>query len=296
MSKRNVLIQLDTDGQPSVFDAVVAIDAGVDLLLTRSNVDPRNVREMVFGAIFTRGPDDLRHTAIFVGGSDVAAGETVVAAIRKAFFGPLRVSIMVDSNGANTTAAAAVLAAAGHRPLSGSRALVLGGTGPVGQRVARLLVREGAKVFVASRNLARAQHVVEAIRGIVSAADLEAVEVANSQQASEALMGIEIVVAAGAAGVQLLSAEARKGCPTLKVAIDLNAVPPAGLEGIEPTDHGKMRDGAACYGAVGVGRTKMKIHKRAVQSLFEANNLVLDAEEIFAIGRQLTPAPAAQNP
>src|SRR4051794_21193361 len=110
-TRPSILLQLDTDPQPSVFDAVVAIDAGVDHLLRHGGVRPEAVRELVYGALFTRGPADLNRTAIFVGGSDVAAGEAVLEAVKKTFFGPFRVSVLFDPNGANTTAAAAVLAA-----------------------------------------------------------------------------------------------------------------------------------------------------------------------------------------
>ena len=134
-----ILVQLDTDPQPSVFDGVVAVDAGVDHLFRHGGVTAEQVRDLVYGAMFTRGVDDLRYTAIFVGGADVAAGETLLAAVQEAFFGPMRVSVMLDSNGANTTAAAAVLMAARHCSLAGAQATVLAATGPVGSRVVRLL-------------------------------------------------------------------------------------------------------------------------------------------------------------
>src|ERR1700730_11202759 len=107
MSKRKILIQLDSDPQPSAFDRVVAIDAGADELFSYGSVRPEQVRDLVHGAIFTRGPKDLKHTAIFIGGSDVASGEKLLAEVRKHMlpkFG-LRVSVLLDANGANTTAA-----------------------------------------------------------------------------------------------------------------------------------------------------------------------------------------------
>ena len=134
-NKRTVLLQLDADPQPSVFDAVVAVDAGVDVLLRHGNVRPESVRDLVYGAIFTRGVEDLHRTAIFVGGSDMAAAEAIVEAVRQTFLGPMRVSVMIDANGANTTAAAAVLAARSYVSLERTTALVLASTGPVGQRV-----------------------------------------------------------------------------------------------------------------------------------------------------------------
>src|SRR5947207_5452620 len=156
MSKPKILIQLDPDSHPSAFDAVVAIDSGVDQLLQYGGVEPGEVRGLVHGAIFTRGPQDLASTAIFIGGSDVAAGEELLAQVTAAFFGPMRVSVLLDPSGANTTAAAAVLAAARHVELQGATAVVLAGTGPVGQRAARLLASGGAQVRVVSRSLDRA--------------------------------------------------------------------------------------------------------------------------------------------
>src|SRR6516164_1396740 len=78
MDKRTILVQLDSDPQPSVFDRVVAIDAGADEVFSYGSVKPEQVQGLVHGAIFTRGPKDLRHTAFFIGGSDVAAGERLL--------------------------------------------------------------------------------------------------------------------------------------------------------------------------------------------------------------------------
>jgi hypothetical protein len=69
------------------------------------------------------------------------------------------------------------------------------------------------------------------------------------------------------------------------VAIDLNAVPPFGIGGVKAADKAKDREGQICYGAIGVGGTKMKIHKAALRTLFEGNDFVLDAEEIFNIAQ-----------
>src|ERR1700680_2493127 len=125
MEKRKILIQLDSDAHASVFDRVVGIDAGADEIFSYAGVKPADVQGLVHGAIFTRGPKDLKSTAIFVGGSDVGAGEKLMAEALKHMlpnFG-LRVSIMLDANGANTTAAAAVRAAARHLDLKNAPAL-----------------------------------------------------------------------------------------------------------------------------------------------------------------------------
>jgi hypothetical protein len=287
MSQPKILIQLDSDPQASTFDGVVAVDAGVEHLFRHQAVGPDAVQDLVYGAMFTRGVEDLRNTAVFVGGSNVAAGEALLKKVRECFFGPMRVSVMLDANGANTTAAAAVLAAARHVDLKNAKALVLAATGPVGSRAVRLLAREGASVRVASRGLARAEATCVSIREAVDGATLTAVATDTPESLRAAVADVNVVIAAGAAGVELLSDEDRRSCATLVTAIDLNAVPPVGLAGIEVTDKAVVRDGVACYGAIGVGGTKMKIHKAAIRRLFESNDLVLDAEEIFEIGREL---------
>jgi hypothetical protein len=289
MSRPTILVQLDTDPQPSVFDAVVAIDAGAEHLLRHGGVTPEAVTGLVHGALFTRGPGDLHRTAIFLGGSDVAAAEALLVAVRRAFFGPFRVSVLLDPNGSNTTAAAAVLAAIAGAggSLAGRRVAVLGGTGPVGQRVARLCAREGAMVALASRSVAKAQAAAEAVAK-ATGASVWAFSGGNEGDLLAGLAGAEVVVAAGAAGAQLLPLSVRKRLPDLKAVIDLNAVPPLGIEGVEATDRDTARDGVRAWGALGVGGTKMKIHKAAIRRLFEANDAVLDAEECLAIGRELT--------
>jgi methylenetetrahydrofolate/methylenetetrahydromethanopterin dehydrogenase (NADP+) len=283
---QKILLQLDPDNQPSVFDSVVAVDAGVDHLFRHGAVEPSQVRDLVYGCIFTRGGEDLKNTAIFVGGTQVGPAEDLFAQVKKTFFDPMRVSVMFDANGCNTTAAAAVIAASRHCEIKGATALVLGGTGPVGQRVARLLACAGAAVRVGSRQRDKSQAVCEALQKHHPSGQFTPVVAKSNGELEAALEGVSIVIAAGAPGVQLLSAEQRQKQVSLKVAIDLNAVPPLGLEGIDVTDKAKERDGVFCYGALGVGGTKMKIHRAALKKLFTDNKLILDAEEIFALGQE----------
>lgn len=287
MSRRQILVQLDTDPQPSVFDSVVATDAGAEQLFRHGGITAENVVPLVHGAMFTRGPDELRATALFIGGSDVAAADAVFEQVRRTFFGPLRCSIMLDPNGANTTAAAAVLAARKHLPLAGARVAVLAATGPVGQRVVRLLAREQADVVAVSRSFDRAKEVARRVAQRVPEARITPRAAGNGVQVAPLLADVQVVIAAGAAGVELLPQTVWTGCQSLKVAIDVNAVPPAGIGGVDVQDRGKERGGVACYGALGVGGTKMKIHKAGVRSLFEANDRVLDAEELLEIGKTL---------
>ena len=287
--KRKILIQLDTDSIPSVFDRVVAVDAGAEELFSYGGVTPADLRGIVHGAIFTRGPQDLHATAIFIGGSDVAAGEALLAEARKHFFGKLRVSILLDSNGANTTAAAAVLCAAKHVELSTARALVLGGTGPVGQRVARMLLRRGTRVRLGSRSLEKGRAAVARIlaRPGSGSVEVEAVATGGAGDLGRSLEGVSLVIAAGGSGVALLPAASRRAAGGLKALVDLNAVAPAGIEGVGMMDNAVPLDGAAALGAIAVGGFKMKIHKAAVASLFESGDRVLDAEEILDLGTAL---------
>jgi len=283
MSKPKILVQLDPDPQPSVFDAVVAVDSDVDHLLQHHSVLPEQVMGLVHGAMFTRGPKDLHNTAVFIGGSNVEAGEAILTKTTESFFGPIRVSVMLDASGANTTAAAAVVAAGRHLDLSATRSLVLAATGPVGQRVSRLLAAAGGYVKIASRSLERAQKLVENLSESVAGAKLHAVETQTPADLSDALAGVDLVIAAGAAGIELLPTNARKKSE-LKVAIDLNAVPPVGIAGIDVMDKAKEDSGQICYGAIGVGGTKMRIHKAAIHRIFETNDCVLDIDEIYQIG------------
>ncbi|MCO8123247.1 NADP-dependent methylenetetrahydromethanopterin/methylenetetrahydrofolate dehydrogenase [Stieleria sp. TO1_6] len=290
MPKR-ILFQFDCDSQPSSFDAVVAIDSGVDHLIPYADVQATLIEPLVHGAMFTRGGDDLKDTAIFLGGSDVAEAENLLRCVTDAFFGPVRVSVMMDANGCNTTAAAAVVSAARHLDLAGAHAVVLGGTGPVGQRVARLLIGDGATVTLTSRSLSRAEKVCARIReqfGESANAELIAAELDSPDDVAKLLTRANLVIACGAAGVQLASESDLAAVPDLAVAIDLNAIPPSGLGGVAVMDKAQpIVEGsrAVGYGAIGVGGLKMKTHRAAIQSLFESNDKVLDIDEIYSLAK-----------
>lgn len=288
MPKR-ILIQLDCDLQPSTFDAIVALDAGVDVLLRHGGVTPESAVGLVHGAMFTRAVADLSCTAIFVGGSDVSAAEAVAASVRGTFFGPLQVGVLVDPSGANTTAAAAVVSACRHLPPGAkAEAVVLGGTGPVGQRVARLLARRGLRVTIASRSRDRAASAAASIREQVPGAMVHGIESHGTASVGSPLAGVlesaDVVIAAGAAKSTVLDEAGRARLSNARVLIDLNAVPPAGIHGIVVSDKGRVDGKAFCYGALGVGGTKMAIHRAAVEKVFQDPKAHIDAEECLALG------------
>jgi methylenetetrahydrofolate/methylenetetrahydromethanopterin dehydrogenase (NADP+) len=284
---KNLLIHLDTDPLPSTFDRVVAFDGGADEVLSYGGITVDNVEPLVHGAMFTRSPSDLKQTAIFVGGSNVAAGEAVYEKINRTFFGPFSVSVMMDSNGSNTTAAATVQCAMKHLDLSKVIAVVLAGTGPVGFRVAQLLLRNGANVLLASRSMERSQAACDRLATMFESPRLIPCETTTEAGFDAALQDVQLVVAAGAAGAQLISADRLNAISSLKLAIDLNAVAPAGIEGVDVTDKATDRNGVLTYGALGVGGTKMRIHRAAILRLFETNKRRFDTETIFKLGLHL---------
>jgi NAD(P)-dependent dehydrogenase (short-subunit alcohol dehydrogenase family) len=170
-----------------------------------------------------------------------------------------------------------------RQSLNNATVLVLGGTGPVGQRVAYLAAQLGAaEVRIASRQLARAQETAERLRARLPSAWIVAGETASEDGLRQAVQGCQVIIGSGAAGVRILPRTVWLGQPQLRILVDLNAVPPSGIEGVEPTDNGVERDGVLCFGALAVGNLKMKIHKAAIARLFERNDLLLDIEELFA--------------
>jgi hypothetical protein len=238
--------------------------------------------------MFTRGPQDLHSTAVFVGGSDVEQGRCVAEAARQACFDPFRVSIAHDSNGCNSTAAAAVLSASKHVDFSKVDALVLAGTGAVGQTVAKLVVGLGGTVYLSSRQKSRSMDCCRKLVELGCSADkLHAIGTDEPEAFASLLDSFGVVFGCGAAGVELLSAKQLEQATKLEVAVDLNAVPPAGIAGIEVTDNAMERGNRTDYGALGVGGLKMKIHKASIRELFQANHHFIDATRMMDIGHSI---------
>ena len=283
---KKLLYQFDTDALPSVFDNVVGFDGGADHIIPYGGIGADNVGALVDGAIFTRSPKDKKNTAIFVGGGTLSQGEAVLTAIRHKFFGKFRVSVMFDCNGCNTTAAAAVAWLAHGRDLTGKRAVVLAGSGPVGQRAALLLAREGATVALTGRKRAVVQAACDAIKAR-SRVEVEGIEAPTNTERGTAVQGAHIVLATGASGVKLLDAEQWQQNPTLELIADANASPPAGIEGVGLSDRGTSSHGKNVYGALGFGALKLALHRACIARLFEQNDLFLDAEEIYAVAKTM---------
>jgi hypothetical protein len=282
---KKILLQLDTDPQPSVFDAVTAYDGGADILLQHGSVTPETAVPLVHGVMFTRGGDALKNSAVFVGGSDVSAGEAVLDAVKGAFFGPLRNSAMLDSNGCNTTAAAAVAKLAGAVDVKGKKVVVLAGTGPVGLRSALFFAGEGANVTLTSRKMDRAKDACALLKEKFGV-EAEPAESGDDASVRKVLEGAVVVLSTGAAGKMLLPESVWKGHETLKALGDLNAVPPSGIENIKPHWDGKDIDGQLVFGPIAIGGLKMKVQRSCIARLFESNELVLDAAEVYQVVKE----------
>jgi methylenetetrahydrofolate/methylenetetrahydromethanopterin dehydrogenase (NADP+) len=287
---KKILLQLDTEEHPSPFDAIVAHDADVDVLLSHGNVKPQDARALAQDAFFTRGPDDLNNTAIWVGGKQVGAGEEVFAEVQKAFFGPFKVSVMLDSNGCNTTAATTIARIAKSYDLKGKRAVVIG-LGSVGLRSAVLLQKEGCEVVVAPLppDLFGDDREYRRPRGLDAAEKLEldTREPKDRAELEATLDDAQVVLSAGPAGVEVLREDFWSQHPSLELLADYNAAEPLGLQGTEANDDMADYDGKLVLGALAIGGPKMKVHKTCIRRMFESNDKVFDTDTVYEVAKEL---------
>lgn len=285
---KKILIQLDTDPHPSPFDAIAAYDAGVDVVLDFGQVRAEDLDDVVQGAIFPRGPDGLANTAFWVGGSNVRDGEAVFGAARKLFFDPFSPSIMLDSDGSNTTAAAGVALVRGAVELKKERAAVIG-VGPVGLRTAELLRREGAEVTMLTfpPDVFEGEYRRASGISVAQEAGFKIVEPGSSDELDGALAGHVAVFAAGPAGTQILRRSGWAQVEGLQALVDYSAAEPVGVEGVERDHELEEEDGVKKLGALAVGGPKMKLQKRCVQEMFETKGTVLDLMGVYDIALEV---------
>lgn len=283
---KKLLIQLDTHQPASTFDAVVAYDGGIDNLISREGVTPENCLSLIEGAIYTRAPKDKKNTALFIGGSDLNQGEALLDKVQEIFFSPFTVSVMLDSNGCNTTAAAAVALVDQAVSVENKTACVLAGTGPVGQRIAVMLAMAGAKVKLSSRTMERAEQACARIQKrfnvMVQPCTLE-----DDTARERVLADTDLVFATGKRGICLLAEEAWRNHPKIQALADVNTFPPAGIAGIDVMDKATARHGKVTFGGIGIGPLKLKLHRLCIEKLFEDNKQVLDAQAILRIARSI---------
>ncbi|ADE16884.1 Methylenetetrahydrofolate dehydrogenase (NADP(+)) [Nitrosococcus halophilus Nc 4] len=284
---KKLLLQLDTDPIPSVFDQVVAYDSGVDHIMSYGGVTPDKVEGLVHGLMFTRGGKQLANSAIFLGGSHVSDSQQLAEAVKKCFFGSVRVSVMLDPNGANTTAAALARKIVGNYDIRAKKAVILAGTGPVGQRCALYLLKEGAsEVVLTSRHISRSMAIAEEMQSRYQA-KITPAESHSTEDTRALLENAHVAITCGPPGVSLLPQSVWSAASTLEIMADVNAVPPLGVEEMEVTDDGVERFGKRFYGAIAIGNLKMKIHRSSIASLFKSNDCLLDEITIYDIACEI---------
>lgn len=296
MEKPYILHMLTTAKNLSPFDVNMAMDAGWVSAVPYINVEASEVQGLVQDAIFSRSAKNLKRTAIFIGGRDTKQAMDMLKLAKQAMVPPFEVSVFADPSGAFTTAAgmmAAVereLAAKFNTTLAGKNMLALGGTGPVGQAAAVIAAKAGANVRIIGRQLEKAQGIADLCNNEFGEGKITIIAGADADKA-EYIKTADIVVATGAAGIELLSAALVASAPQLKVAADVNAVPPTGIAGVDAFHNGTAiagsNSGAVGIGALAIGNVKYQAQNRLLKQMIETDKPVyLHFEHAFEVARE----------
>ena len=281
---KTVFVFLDTDKYCSPFDLLVAVDCFPDSMIFKyENVTGEDAPKIVFDLLFPRGPVGAAHTKIFINGSNFEEVEKVVAATQNAMkSAPWGNSIIVDPRGGYSTAAAAVAKTFGAAmekglgSLEGKKIVILAGTGPVGQTAARIYAAEKADVTITSRSLAKGQVIADKINAEVDAQRVKVVEISKPDQTATAIRDAEIILAAGAGGIQLLSKADIDSAVKCKIIADINAIKPLGVEGLGSNDDGvELKSGVFGIGALAIGKLKIKTETEMI------NRAAAEAQGLF---------------
>jgi methylene-tetrahydromethanopterin dehydrogenase len=292
---------LTTAKNLSPFDVNMAIDAGWISAVPYINVEPSEVRGLVQDAIFSRSPKGLVRTGIFIGGRETKQAMDMLKLAKNAMVPPFEVSVFADPSGAFTTAAGMVAAVEKEladkfgTTLAGKNILALGGTGPVGQAAAVISAQAGANVRIIGRQLDRAERTAELCSQEFGDGKITITAGADADKA-EYIKTADVVFATGAAGIELLSAELIASAPQLKVAADVNAVPPAGIAGVDAFDNGTpiagSISGAVGIGALAIGNIKYQAQSRLLKRMLESEKpLYLHFEHAFEVAREFIKTP-----
>jgi len=296
MEKPFILHMLTTAKNLSPFDVNMAMDAGWVSAIPYTNIEASEVQGLVQDAIFSRSAKNLKRTAIFVGGRDTKQAMDMLKIAKRSMVPPFEVSVFADPSGAFTTAAGMV--AAVERELEkhfqttfeGKNVLALGGTGPVGQAAAVIAAKAGANVRIIGRQLEKAQHTADLCNNEFGDGNTNITAGADAEKA-EYITTADVVFATGAAGIELLSAELIANAPQLKVAADVNAVPPAGIAGIDAMSNGSpiagSISGAVGIGALAIGNVKYQAQNLLLKRMIHSEKPVyLHFEHAFEVARE----------
>ncbi|WP_442498814.1 NAD(P)-dependent methylenetetrahydromethanopterin dehydrogenase [Methylobacter sp. sgz302048] len=295
MEKPFILHMLTTAKNLSPFDVNMAMDAGWVSAVPYINVEPSEVQGLVQDAIFSRSQKNLKRTAIFIGGRDTKQAMDMLRAAKHAMVPPFEVSVFADPSGAFTTAAGMVatvereLATKFNTTLAGKNILALGGTGPVGQAAAVIAAQAGAHVRIIGRQLERAQSIADMCSNEFGDGKIT-IEAGADADKAEYIKTADVVFATGAAGIELLSAELVASAPQLKVAADVNAVPPSGIAGVDAFHDGTpiqgSKSGAVGIGALAIGNIKYQAQNRLLKKMIATDKPVyLHFEHAFEVAR-----------
>lgn len=305
MERTHILHMFTPGAQMSPFDVNMAVDAGYPVVVPYCNVEARQVSALTQDAIFSRGPKGVARTGIFIGGRDVMLAADMLDRAAAAMVPPFVVSLFADPSGAFTTAAALVACteAALRRHhgsgLSGLTVLLLGGTGPVGRIAAVLCARQGATARLSSHKGAAAAEAAALETGQRFGVTLQGVSGADRAALHAALAEADVVMGVAAAGVQLVDESDRAAATRLKVAADVNAVPPAGIAGVGVMDDGQPLAGtrAVGIGALAIGNVKYQVQHRLLVRMRDAPKAVrLSFPDAFDVARELLAAAKAEPP
>ena len=298
MAKPKILHMLDPRANVSPFDVNMAVDAGFEVVVPYPRVTVDDVAGLVQDAIFSRPPGRFNETGVFIGGHDVNLAADMLERARGAMVPPFEVAVLADPNGAYTTSAALVAQVSKHlvahtgRGLEGRNVQILGG-GPVGLCTAVLAARQGAHPRLV--RLTEMTPDKEApVQRFARRYEVELPWTARRDDAEKlaALESAEVVVCCAKAGVQILSAAILEQCGALVVAADVNAVPPAGIEGLSVGDDGAELPGAALgIGALAIGGVKYKVQRGLLERMLGADHaVVLDFPDAFELAREVVGA------
>lgn len=294
--ERPYILHMFTPGpQVSPFDVNMAADAGYQLLVPYCNVNADGVAALTQDAIFSRGPKGAARTGLFIGGRDVLLADDMLQRARKSMFPPFVVSLCADPSGAYTTAAAMVACCeaalgGGEGALAGKQVLLLGGTGPVGRVAAVLCARGGAQAVLGSSRGSAAAGEAASATGARFGVSLQGTSTSDNTALRAALAQADVVMGVAGAGVQVASESDLASASRLRVAVDINAVPPAGLAGVGAMDDGKPLAGTSAVGigALAVGNVKYQVQHRLLTRMREAERPVAYGfDEAFALAREV---------
>jgi methylene-tetrahydromethanopterin dehydrogenase len=294
--ERPYILHMFTPGrQMSPFDINMAADAGYQIVVPYSEVGLDQITGLTQDTIFSRGPKGVARTGIFIGGRDALLAADMLERATAAMVKPFVVSMMADPSGAYTTAAAmvacveAALTRAHPQGLSGQRVVILGGTGPVGRIAGVIAAQAGAEVALSSRHGIAAAEQAARATGERFGVTMHGVAGGDAAAVHASIEGADVLLACAAAGVQVVSSDALAGAHRLKVAADVNAVPPAGIAGIGVMDDAKPLAGtnALGIGALAVGNVKYQTQHRLLVRMQQAEKAqVLGFAEAFAVARE----------